>query len=47
MKYILSILMLCFGINSVVSAQDTYSSSGRPDHAQQKHKKEEGFDPAG
>jgi hypothetical protein len=44
MKYIVSILMLFVGINTV-SAQDTYSSSGRPDHAQ-KHKKEGGYDPS-
>ncbi len=44
MKYIISILMLFVGINTI-SAQDTYSSSGRPDHAQKK-KKQEGFDPS-
>lgn len=44
MKYLIYVLILCMGINTV-SAQETYSSSGRPDHAQ-KHKKTEGFDPS-
>jgi hypothetical protein len=45
MKYIISILILLIGINTLVAGQDTYSSSGRPDHAQ-KHKKEQGYDPS-
>jgi hypothetical protein len=47
MKYIVSVLLLCIGVN-FASAQEQplmYSSSGRADHAQKK-KKKEGFDPS-
>ncbi len=45
MKYLIYVLVWGMSI-STVSAQETYSSSGRPDHAQ-KHKKKEGaYDPS-
>src|SRR5437868_1183041 len=43
-KYIVSVLLLFVGINPI-SAQEVYSSSGRPDNAKKARAKDEGFDP--
>jgi hypothetical protein len=45
MKYILSVLMVVVGVQ-LATAQDVYTSSGRPEYAKKKEKKKTGYDPS-
>lgn len=45
MKYIVSVLLLCIGVN-MATAQEVYTSSGRSANAKKKQNKHTGFDPS-
>jgi hypothetical protein len=45
MKYIVSVLLLCIGVN-MATAQEVYTSSGRSANAKKKQNKHRGFDPS-